>query len=137
MPQNHPLKPSEQPTIRLAKITLRVRDLAVSGDFYGSILGCRETTAPGDQSRSFSLEPHQSPHGDVIELLPGRSIIGSPLESFSVEACSPEDVDEIYLRLRKVKARAIPPRTEDGQRRCVVFDPDGCRIEIFANETGR
>lgn len=69
----------------------------------------------------------------AIELIAGRPIGAvSGLDHFSVEVATPQGVDSIHQRAVEANSRATTPCDEVGRRRCLVFDPDGHKIEIFA-----
>jgi catechol 2,3-dioxygenase-like lactoylglutathione lyase family enzyme len=119
---------------RVAKVSLRVRDLDASSGFYSRVLGCfeSEANATGRVLR-FRLAPLRSREGDVIELISGRPSGATPaLDSFSIEVPTREDVDMVYRNAVVDGIRALAPHCTDDVRRCVVFDPDGHKIEVFS-----
>jgi catechol 2,3-dioxygenase-like lactoylglutathione lyase family enzyme len=85
------------------------------------------------RARRLSLTPLGSQEGDIIELIAGRPIGAvSALDHFGVEVPSPETVELIHERAVEEGVRVLPPRDTAELRRCVVFDPDGYKVEIFS-----
>ncbi len=108
-----------------------MHDVGRSAAFYRRVLGCEEhATAAGVR---LSLADAYDGLTDTIEILAGRPIAGMPvLDSFTIEAPSPEAVDQIYASARREDVRVLPVREAAGTRQCVIFDPDGYKVEVFA-----
>lgn len=119
---------------RIAGISLRVRDLSTSVEFYETVLGCRKSSHQPSSHRACRLtfDREESRISESIELRAGRPLDArSALDHFSIEVSSEEDVDALHERARLMHARTTAPRNEEGSRLCVVFDPDGHKIEVF------
>lgn len=137
MEQSHQASPAGESTLvgRVSRVSLRVRDLIRSASFYKTVLGCTEveSTLLPRHIRRLRLAAVDAPDADVIELVAGRSIRAVPgMDYFSVEAPSPGDVDQIHARAVQQAVRVLPVRSHCGERSCMIFDPDGYQIEVYA-----
>jgi catechol 2,3-dioxygenase-like lactoylglutathione lyase family enzyme len=67
-------------------------------------------------------------------LPPGDHLAG--LDRVSFEVPSPESVDRVYEKARTRNARATQPRLYEGHWQTFIFDPDGYKVEVFAQHNG-
>lgn len=115
-------------------LNLRVRDLNESAAFYGSLFGLaahRPTpnrpgvlicAAPPGAGQPFSIVLTQGLGGQTP----------SGMDHFAIGVESREDVDVAFDRAEALGMRATRPRMYDGNYQTFVFDPDGYKIEVFA-----
>lgn len=115
-------------------LNLRVRDLNESAAFYGSLFGLaarRPTpnrpgvlicTAPSAGGRPFSIVLTQGLGGQTP----------SGMDHFAIGVESKVDVDDAFDRAQALGMRSTRPRMFDGHYQTFVFDPDGYKIEVFA-----
>ncbi len=118
---------------RLARVSLRVRDLAESMAFYEGVLGLAisPSSPPSARSCVCTLEDGDGHVLYSIELTQGRGNGHSAaLQHIGLEASDAVWLDEVYDRARAHGHRAIPPWRADGVVSAIVFDPDGVKIRI-------
>lgn len=112
---------------RIDHITLRVRSLDDSAEFYQRVLDAEPEPAVLRGRAAVILR-----NRDVrIELVPGRPVTPvSTVDHFSLEVVDPDDVEQVRRRARAAGARVTEQRERDGRRRIFLFDPDGNKVEI-------
>ena len=126
------------PSMKLDAITVTSRDLLASAKFY-SLLGFRFPEFASDEKH---LEP-VTPEGEVRLMIDERelmqSITGEPPRpanhsAFAMKCESPAEVDTAVARLREAGFSVVkyPWDAFWGQRYAIVADPDGYRIDLFA-----
>lgn len=126
--------------IRLGHVSLRVRDLGLSEQFYCDLFGLKRVTN-GWTSESVCLglatEPACEPTV-VVVLTSGlpRGVGLSGVDHFAIEVPSIFDVYESYLEAKALGALATKPRVYDGHWQTFIFDPDGYKIEVFTEDSG-
>ncbi len=115
-------------------LNLRVRDLAESAGFYGRLFGMtarRPTpnrpgvlicTGPTGSGQTFSIVLTQGLGGQTP----------SGMDHFAIGVESRADVDDAFDRAQTMGMRSTRPRMFDGNYQTFVFDPDGYKIEVFA-----
>lgn len=117
----------------MAKISLRVRDAAASSAFYRRVFDCTERTSDSRYLRQLALPQNDSSSPAFIELREGRPLGAIPaIDHFSIEVMNEEAVKTIYERALREDVRVLPLRQRAGSHRCMIFDPDGYKIEVFA-----
>jgi catechol 2,3-dioxygenase-like lactoylglutathione lyase family enzyme len=124
---------------RVAKVSLRVRDVAASAAFYRRVFGWPEAASTSARVRRLALGPmRSSQEADILELIAGRPVGAvSVMDHISVQAPSAEAVALIHERASMEDVQVLPMRDAEGARRCVIFDPDGYKIEVFARRRDR
>ena len=135
MSLERPMLPRYAQAPRLCRILLRVRDPQRSAEFYRSVLGlesvpCR-SNGRGVPSATDSAVARRDFEVVFTEgLSPGDHLIG--LDRVSFEVPSRESVDRIYEQATQRNARATQPRLYEGHWQAFIFDPDGYKVEVFA-----
>jgi len=122
---------------RIGHVSLRVRNLRRSGDFYRDLFGLhpRQAEPPSRVSCVCAPADDKLPRFSLVltqGLPPGSEISG--LDHVSLVVATEEDVDELYRRATEMGARATQPRDYAGHYQAFVFDPDGYKIEVRAEE---
>lgn len=127
--------------IRLGHVSLRVRDLDRSRAFYRSLFGFEELGS-GSIAGSVSLgikEPAGQCNGAAIVLAPGlpsgAELLG--VDHFGFEVPTARDVDSTYQNAKAIHAQATQPRVYEGRWQTFIFDPDGYKIEVLAQDPSR
>ncbi len=129
------MRTSSPGPLRIAHVSLRVRDLESSARFYCEVFGlvrapgshpglraCRCLGGAGNGEEPF-----------VVELVQGRPPQGlSTLDHFSIEVDMLESAQRIYQRALDGNARATAIRRAGDWWRCAVFDPDGHKVCVVA-----
>jgi catechol 2,3-dioxygenase len=123
---------------RIRHLCLRVRDLQRSVDFYCGVLGFEERQDEGREPLARICRCFDDETGAPFELIltqglpPDDHLVG--LDHLGFDTRSPERVDRIYRRALESSSRAARPRLENGRWKTYLFDPDGYKIEISAQE---
>ena len=125
---------------RIGHVSLRVRNLRHSMDFYRGLIGLypRQTDPPSALVRVCSPSSGSEPaRASVIltEGLPAGSEL-TGLDHFSLVVATNEDVDQAYRQAVAQAIRATEPRVYAGRYQTFLFDPDGYKIEIRAEQPG-
>lgn len=107
----------------VARLTLRVSDLARSTTFYRDLLGLREIGTKG-ASRRFRVNDRQS-----VELIPGLDPAQDRLISVTLQTDQVEGMRR-YLAARGWKAPAASSVNQWGERFVQVADPEGRGLEL-------
>jgi catechol 2,3-dioxygenase-like lactoylglutathione lyase family enzyme len=127
--------------IRMEGLTLAVKDVKRSVEFYGKTLGL---TVEMDSTPDFAMIRVGGGGGGTIGLLAARhanrkgtkSATRAQHAAVHVEL-STDDLDGLYKRL---KARGVhfhePPHDEAWERAMQAYDPDGYTIEIAQGRRG-
>ena len=97
---------------------LRLKNLCVFGDGDSA-------RAPGPKAGGCDVEI-----GFIEGLPPGDHLTG--LDRVGFEVPSREQVNLIYDEATRLQIRATRPRVYEGRWLTFVFDPDGYKIEVFA-----
>jgi len=123
---------------RISQVELRVRDLAESAGFYGDVLGLMRRTTEACIARECAWESPCTGGDDgfqvvLVQGLPPGALL-SGLDHLSIEVPSRSDVLDMYERARSRKMRATPPRASRGLFQTFLFDPDGYKIEVVAQD---
>lgn len=115
-------------------LNLRVRNLQESAAFYSSLFGltARRPTpnrpgvlicaAPRSAGQPFSIVLTQG--------LGGQTPTG--MDHFAIGVESRDDVEIAFDRAQSMGMRATRPRMFDGHYQTFIFDPDGYKVEVFA-----
>lgn len=123
---------------RISHVELRVRDLAESAGFYGDVLGleCRTTEARIARECAWETPCTDGDDGFQVVLVQGlpRGALLSGLDHLSFEVPSRSDVLDVYERARSREVRATHPRASRGLFQTFLFDPDGYKIEVVAQD---
>ena len=122
---------------RIGHVSLRVRNLRRSGDFYRDLFGLhpRQAEPPSMVSQIYAPAGDALPRFSLVltqGLPPGSEISG--LDHVSLVVAAEEDVDEVYRRATELGARATQPRHYAGHYQAFVFDPNGYKIEVRVEE---
>jgi catechol 2,3-dioxygenase-like lactoylglutathione lyase family enzyme len=137
---NMPAK-SAKPQIRMEGLTLAVKDVKRSIEFYGKTLGL---AVEMNSAPDFAMIRVGGEGGGTIGLLAARHAnrkgVKSPTRAqhaaIHVEL-STDDLDGLYKRL---KARGVrfhePPHDEAWERAMQAIDPDGYTVEIAQGRRG-
>jgi catechol 2,3-dioxygenase-like lactoylglutathione lyase family enzyme len=124
---------------RITHVSLRVRHLDSSAQFYCGVFGLRRKPAQPPSSRRcwcVSAGAAGQP-GLQIELAEGRPLAAaSTVDHFAVEVRSPESVDLICRRVAGYNCRHTALRVNGDRTTCFIFDPDGHKIGVFAPSPG-
>ena len=115
-------------------LNLRVRDLADSAGFYRELFGmiARRPT-PNRAGVLICSTPQASDHPFSIVLTQGMGgQAPSGMDHFAIGVASKSDVDIAFDRAQAMGMRSTQPRVFDGNYQTFIFDPDGYKIEIFA-----
>ncbi len=129
------MRKSSPGPLRIAHVSLRVRDLESSARFYCEVLGLARAPAshPGLRACRCLGDSSNGEEPFVVELVQGRPPQGlSTLDHFSIEVDVLESAQRIYQRAIDGNARATAIRRAGDWWRCVVFDPDGHKICVVA-----
>lgn len=129
MSQTQPMKSI---AIQMSQISLRVRDVRRSADFYAALFGPGlppDTTPPnGRVGRDWRLDCGVT----LVQGLPrGAEPIG--LEGLSFTVPNTTDVDAVYATAVARGYPALKPAAGDGAYYTYIFDPDGYRIEVLTH----
>lgn len=122
---------------RISHVELRVRDLTESAGFYGDVLGLERNTDTR-MARECAWDAPCA-NGDVgfrvvlVQGLPPGALL-SGLDHLSFEVSSRSDVIDVYERARSRQMRATHPRSCRGLFQTYLFDPDGYKIEVVAQD---
>ena len=115
-------------------LNLRVRDLNESAAFYGSLFGlCARRPTPNRPGVLICTAPSGAglPFSIVLtQGLGGQTPAG--MDHFAIGVESKADVDDAFDRAQALGMRSTRPRMFDGNYQTFVFDPDGYKIEVFA-----
>lgn len=124
---------------RINHVSLRVRDLRRSADFYCSLLGMemRPATPPGDSVCVCAVPSASSENTFGIALVQGLPRGTEPfgMDHVSLQVDAARDVDEIYGAAVAQGYGATEPRFFGGYYQTFLFDPDGYKIEILAEQS--
>jgi len=135
-----PVKPAKN-TLRMEGLTLAVKDVKRSIEFYGKTLGL---SVEMNSAPDFAMIRVGGEGGGTIGLLAERHANRKGVKSATraqhaaihVEL-STDDLDKLYKRL---KARGVrfhePPHDEPWERAMQALDPDGYTIEIAQGRRG-
>lgn len=125
----------------IGHVELRVRSLQDSARFYCDVLGlcCQETSSRLENQRVCVGVP-ASGCGLISVVLvggfpPGAELAG--LDHVGMSLSTEQDVRDIYARARELGYRATKPRMHDGHFQAFVFDPDGYKLEVFADRCAK
>ncbi|HUB98144.1 MAG TPA: VOC family protein [Stellaceae bacterium] len=133
---------SAKTDIRMEGMTLAVKDVKRSLEFYGKTLGLKVEM---DSAPDFAMIRVGGPDGGTIGLLAARHANRKGIKSATraqraavhVEF-STDDLDGLYRRL---KVRGVrfhePPHDEPWERSMQTYDPDGYTVEIAQGRRGR
>ncbi len=123
---------------RIAHVSLRVRNLERSVDFYRGLFGLEphQTDPPSAVARICSLPANDTLAQASVLLTEGLPLGSelSGLDHFSFVVSTEEEVNEAYRQAVARRARATQPRMYGGHYQTFVFDPDGYKIEIRATD---
>jgi len=119
----------------LGHVSLRVRNLEASRQFYCGLLGLRHIASGVCSDTSLLALAHSKPEQQRVVLtltsgLPGGTPL-TGLDHFAFEVPSAADVREAYARAKALGAQATAPRVYDGHRQTFLFDPDGYKVEVY------
>ena len=115
-------------------LNLRVRDLNESAAFYGSLFGlAARRPTPNRPGVLICAAPQSAGHPFSIVLTQGLGgQVPSGMDHFAIGVESRDDVDTAFDRAQSMGMRSTKPRMFDGNYQTFVFDPDGYKIEVFA-----
>lgn len=134
-PGSELMRTSSPVPLRIAHVSLRVRDLESSARFYCEVFGLVRAPAIHPELRVCRCqgEAGNGQESIGVELVQGRPPQGlSTLDHFCIEVDEPEAAQRIYQRALERNARALPVRRCGEWWRCVVFDPDGHKVDVVA-----
>jgi catechol 2,3-dioxygenase-like lactoylglutathione lyase family enzyme len=127
--------------VRLEGLTLTVKDVALSRDFYVKKLGfqCEWNAAP-----HFAMVRVGGPGGGTIGLLAWSeakkqgAATTTPAQKRAVHVeLGTDDLDGLHERLvRKGVVFHSPPHDEPWERSATAFDPDGYAVEFSQGRRG-
>ena len=123
--------------IGIGHFELRVRNLQDSVRFYCDVFGlrCQETSPRLENQRVCVGVPASGSglFGVVLsEGFPaGAELAG--LDHVGMSVSTEQDVRDIYARARELGHHATGPRVFDGHFQAFLFDPDGYKLEVFAD----
>jgi catechol 2,3-dioxygenase-like lactoylglutathione lyase family enzyme len=124
---------------RITHVSLRVRHLDSSAQFYCEVFGLQYQPARPPSSRHcwcVSAGAARQPCLQ-IELTEGRPLgATSTVDHFAVEVGSAEAVSLICRRVAGHHCRHTAPRVNGDHTSCFIFDPDGHKIEVSAPSPG-
>lgn len=127
------------PIAAIGHVELRVRDLRRSVSFYCDVFGlrCQALTNGNDRQRVCVGLPAsgRAPFGVVLsEGFPaGAELAG--LDHVGMSVACPHDVRELYEKARGLGYRATQPRVFNGRFQVFLFDPDGYKLEVSAEQS--
>jgi len=134
--------------VRLEHVTLTVKDLRKSVEFYRDLLGCPTLGQMRLRENSFKLAWLKAGSG-MLELMEFRPRNGKDLDPTTPQSVAEQDIGIRHIGFQvedfdglvaKLKAKGIaftlaPPKTEWCDLRVAFFkDPDGNFLEILSGE---
>lgn len=126
-----------QPT-QINHVSLRVRDLQRSAAFYCQLLGLelRPAVPPGDSACLCAVPAASSSVSFGIALMQGLPHGAEPvgLDHISFAVPTADDVDDLYAAALARGVPATAPRLYAGFYQTFLFDPDGYKIEVLAEQ---
>ena len=123
--------------IQIQHVALHVRDIERSAAFYCELFGMcvRPATPPGENICVCSAPSGASSSFGIVlmqGLRGGTQPVG--MDHISLEVSSADDVEKLYTLAVAHGASATKPRVYGGFYQTYIFDPDGYKIEVAANE---
>ena len=124
----------------IGHVELRVRNLQDSVRFYTHVFGLRpQEASPRVETQRVCVGAPASGSGQFSVVLSEGFPAGAELAGLDhVGMCvsTEQDVRDTYARARELGYLATNPRIQDGHYQAYVFDPDGYKLEVFADRFG-
>ena len=118
----------------LSHVGVYVRDLEKMAAFYRDVLGLAESRRDGE--RSVSLTSNKEVEDHEILLLAGRDGDARIIQQISFRTGSVEDVKAFYDSFKRLGIPIHMAFSYGAGISCNVLDPEGNRVEIFADVPG-
>jgi len=116
-------------------LNLRVRNLAESAAFYGDLFGMSARRPTPDRSGVLVCSPARTSEHPSFSIVLTQGLGGmtpTGMDHFAIGVASEADVDFAFGRAQAMGMRSTRPRMFDGNYQTFIFDPDGYKIEVFA-----